>query len=163
MEGHNLLCRLQTLGSTFYLANGGLLTKIVLLEAIAIALACISPQYWLVKKRPLKTTARGQSYYIVHCILGRHTTSMNMCVPPFLLRYDKVWKENKTRRDTLFPSAAVALMRVARKFKLIFLKPHLNKIITNNPMVWTPLYYAFFKALPTSFTSFTPKTAHLLV
>ena len=124
---------------------------------MAIELSYISPYYCLVKKRPLKTTARGQSYYIVHCILGRHTTSMNMCVPPFLLRYDKVWKENKTRRDTLFPSAAVALMRVARKFKLIFLNIAINHKITNNPWYGPPHFMGFSKLYRLLFLQLTLK------
>ena len=40
------------------------------------------------------------------------------------LRYDKVWKDNKTqwdKRSSLFSSAVVALMREAHKFKVIFL------------------------------------------
>ena len=44
-----------------------------------------------------------------------------VCPALLLLSYDKMWKENKTRRDTRFPSAVVALTCEARKFKVIFL------------------------------------------
>ena len=82
-----------------------------------------------------------------------------VCPALLLLWYDKVWKENKARRDTLFTSAAVALMAWRENSKWIYEKWHFNEKITNNPLVWTPSFYGIFKALTTSFISFASKTA----
>ena len=67
-----------------------------------------------------------------------------VCPAFFLLLYDKV-ERKKTRRDKLFPSAAVALMRVARKFKLIFLNIAIKHKITNNLWYGPPHFMVFLK------------------
>ena len=74
-----------------------------------------------------------------------------VCPALLLLSYDKMWKENKTRRDTRFPSAVVALTCEARKFKVIFLNLAFKQKMLINPWYGTPSFYGIFKALPTSF------------
>ena len=109
--------------------------------------------------RPSALTKQGQSHYKANVFKADIRQAL-YCVSrasSFMIRQGVERKQTAAGHTVEnFPS----LLFCARKFKVIFLKPHLNKKINYNPLIWTPSFYGIFKALSTSFTSIATKTAH---
>lgn len=96
---------------------------------------------------PSPPIRQGQSYYVCQYIKGRHTTSLNVCVPRFFFyhttRCGKKTKRGGTHGPPFFPFAVVALTREARKFKVIFLNIAFKQKNTYNPWYGPPHFMGF--------------------
>ena len=114
----------QALGSTSNLANGAFYSKILILEVIDIELN----YKFIVLSGQIKASEdhRPRSKLLCRALYLRPTYDKleYVCPALFLLRYDKVWKENKLRRDTRqanHNNRLTPALRKARKFKWVLI------------------------------------------